>query len=84
MTDTAVQGEKTYLSKYEIISYIVGMASLSMFTGMVNNYQGDYWNNILKLSQQNQQIINTTVTIVGYVLGFFLSHFIDNFRGKKR
>lgn len=75
--------EEKYLSKYEMISYIIGMASLSMFTGMVNNYQGDYWNNILKLNQHNQQIINTVVTIVGYILGFFLSHFIDNFRGKK-
>ena len=36
-----------YIGRYEMISYIVGTCSLSAFMGLVNNYRGDYLNNVI-------------------------------------
>lgn len=77
------QEQKKYLSKKEIITYIIGASFYAMFTGMIGSYRSDYLNNILQLSEKNQQIINVITVVVGYALGFFVTHFIDNFRGKK-
>lgn len=71
-----------YIGRYEMISYIVGTCSLSAFMGLVNNYRGDYLNNVIMLSESNQQILNIVTTVVGYLLGFFAVNFIDNFRSK--
>ena len=49
---------------------------------LVNNYRGDYLNNVIMLSESNQQILNIVTTVVGYLLGFFSVNFIDNFRSK--
>lgn len=75
--------KKRHISSSEKVSYILGMSALFMFVGMINNYRGDYLNNIIRLSKSNQQILNIVTTVVGYLIGFFVTHYIDNYRGKR-
>lgn len=74
---------KKYISKYEFVSYIVGASMFALFMGVINSYRADYLNNILMLSEKNQKIINIVTVVVGYILGFFVTYFIDSFKGKK-
>lgn len=74
---------KTHISKYELTSYVLGTGFYSMFIGMITNYKSDYVNNIIKLNETNQQILNVIVALLGFVLGFGIMVFIDNFHGKR-
>lgn len=71
-----------YISRYEKVSYIIGTCSISAFIGLINNYRGDYLNNVIMLSESNQQILNIVTTVVGYLLAFFATYVIDNFRSR--
>lgn len=74
---------KTHISKYERTSYILGTSFYSMFIGMITNYKNDYINNIIKLNENNQQILNVIVAILGFAVGFGIMTFIDSFHSKK-
>ncbi len=74
---------KTHISKYELYSYVLGTGFYSMFIGMITNYKNDYVNNIIKLNETNQQILNVIVALVGFAVGFGIMTFIDNFHGKR-
>ncbi|MCX4362872.1 MAG: MFS transporter [Clostridia bacterium] len=74
---------KNHISKYELFSYVLGTGFYSMFIGMITNYKSDYVNNIIKLNETNQQILNVVVALVGFAVGFGIMTFIDNFHGKK-
>ena len=74
---------KNHISKYELFSYVLGTGFYSMFIGMISNYKSDYVNNIIKLNETNQQILNVVVALLGFVVGFGIMIFIDNFHGKK-
>nr|MDE7071427.1 hypothetical protein [Clostridia bacterium] len=74
---------KTHISKYELFSYVLGTGFYSMFIGMITNYKNDYVNNIIKLNETNQQILNVIVALVGFAVGFGIMTFIDNFHGKR-
>jgi len=79
----AVGQEKNYVGKSELVMYIAGTSFLAMLTDMVANYRGDYLNNILMVSENNQKTINMVVTVVAYLISFFVTYFIDNFKGKR-
>ncbi|MDE6870432.1 MAG: MFS transporter [Clostridia bacterium] len=74
---------KNHISKYELFSYVLGTGFYSMFIGMITNYKSDYVNNIIKLNETNQQILNVVVALLGFVVGFGIMVFIDNFHGKR-
>ncbi len=74
---------KNHISKYELFSYVLGTGFYSMFIGMITNYKSDYVNNIIKLNETNQQILNVIVALLGFVVGFGIMVFIDNFHGKR-
>lgn len=77
-----LDSSKKHISKYELTSYVLGTGFYSMFIGMITNYKNDYINNIIKLSETNQQILNVIVALVGFAVGFGIMTFIDNFHGK--
>ncbi|MDE7191113.1 MAG: MFS transporter [Clostridia bacterium] len=74
---------KNHISKHELFSYVLGTGFYSMFIGMISNYKSDYVNNIIKLNETNQQILNVVVALLGFVVGFGIMVFIDNFHGKR-
>ncbi|MDE6474072.1 MAG: MFS transporter [Clostridia bacterium] len=74
---------KNHISKHELFSYVLGTGFYSMFIGMITNYKSDYVNNIIKLNETNQQILNVIVALLGFVVGFGIMVFIDNFHGKR-
>lgn len=83
LTLESIDSSKKHISKTELFAYIVGTGFYGMFLGMINTYRTDYINNILQLSEKNQQIMNVVTIIVGFVVGFFIMSFIDNFHSKK-
>ncbi len=78
-----LDSRKNHISKYELFSYVLGTGFYSMFIGMITNYKSDYVNNIIKLNETNQQILNVIVALLGFVVGFGIMVFIDNFHGKR-
>ncbi len=74
---------KNHISKYELFSYVLGTGFYSMFIGMITNYKSDYVNNIIKLNETNQQILNVIVALLDFIVGFGIMVFIDNFHGKR-
>ena len=83
LTVESIDANKKHISKYELFSYVIGIGFYSMFTGMIFSYRSDYINNILLLSEANQSIMNVITTIMGFVTGFFIMSFIDNFHSKR-
>ena len=83
LTVESVDSSKKHISKYELFSYVIGIGFYAMFTGMIFSYRTDYINNILKLNETNQGIMNVITTIMGFVTGFFIMSFIDNFHSKR-
>ncbi|MDE7215537.1 MAG: MFS transporter [Clostridia bacterium] len=83
LTLESIDSSKKHISKTELIAYIVGTGFYGMFIGMITTYRTDYINNILQLSERNQQIMNVVTTIVGFAAGFFIMSFIDNFHSKR-
>ncbi|MDE5990534.1 MAG: MFS transporter, partial [Clostridia bacterium] len=83
LTRESIDSSKKHISNYELFSYVLGMGFYAMFTGMINTYRTDYINNIIQLSEKNQQIMSAITTIAGFVIGFFIMSFIDNFHSKR-
>ena len=83
LTAESVDSSKKHISKYELVSYVVGISFYSMFIGMINNYRADYVTNVIQLNETNQQIMNVVATIVTFIAGFFIMSFMDNFHSKR-
>ena len=75
--------DRKYVKPIEKWPFLIGMASYHMFLGMINSYRGDYINNVLMVTESNQQLINIIGTLLCYISGLFLTFIIDNTRTDK-
>ena len=85
MTNTAVntQNEKNVKMR-ELILYLAGVFFYTNMTGMVGSYRSAYLVNVLRLEENQTSLFNTLISVLGFVLNFFLVMYIDGRKmGKK-
>lgn len=82
MTETlsgAHPGNKEkFVGKGEFILYLVAVFFYTSMTGMLGSYRSAYLVNVLRLESSQTSFFNTVISIVPFVIHFFISMYIDN------
>ncbi|MBQ7740128.1 MAG: MFS transporter [Eubacterium sp.] len=75
---------KKYVKKSEFILYLIAVFFYTNMTGMVGNYRNAYIVNVLRLSDNMASLYNTLLSVIPFVLNFFIAMYIDGRKvGKK-
>lgn len=61
----------------EFILYLIGVFFYTNMTGMVGSYRNAYLVNVLRLSEDQATTFNTLVSVIGFILNFFIVMYID-------
>ena len=69
--------EKKYVKTKEFVLYLVAVFFYTMMTGAVGSYRSDYLVNVLSLSDDNVSLYNTLVSVIPFILNFFITMYID-------
>lgn len=78
MSDSVLsKKEKKYISGKEFILYLVAVFFYTMMTGVVGSYRNDYLVNVLALSDKSVGLFNTLVSVIPFILNFFIAMYID-------
>ena len=73
----AADTEKKYLSKKEWILYLVAVFFYTNMTGMIGSYRNAYIVNVLRLTDSQASLYNTLISVIPFVLNFFIAIYID-------
>ena len=76
------QDEK-FVGKSEFILYLVAVFFYTMMTGMIGSYRNAYLVNVLKVPSTMTATYNALISIIPFVLNFFIAAFIDSRKIKK-
>lgn len=68
----------------EFILYLIGVFFYTNMTGMVGSFRNAYLVNVLRLSENQTSLFNTLVSVIGFVLNFFIVMYIDGRKMGKR
>lgn len=71
------QNEKKHISNKEFILYLVAVFFYAMMTGTVDSYRSDYLINVLSLPDSSVSTFNTLVSVIPFILNFFIAMYID-------
>ena len=75
---------KKYVKSSEFILYLVAVFFYTNMTGMVGNFRNAYIVNVLRLSDSQASLYNTLLSLIPFVLNFFIAMYIDGRKvGKK-
>lgn len=77
MSEAVLQNDKKYLKKNEFILYLVAVFFYTMMTGVVGSYRSDYLINVLSLPENSVTLFNTLISVIPFVLNFFITMYID-------
>lgn len=69
--------DKKYVNTKEFILYLIAVFFYTDMTGMVGSYRNAYIVNVLKLTDNQASLFNTLVSIIPFVLNFFIAMYID-------
>ena len=83
ITPAAQAQEKKYVNIKEFIVYLFAVFFYTNMTGMVGSYRSAYLVNVLQLSSGEVSLFNILVNIIPFVLGFFITMYIDGRRPGK-
>ena len=70
--------EQKYVKKSELILYLVAVFFYTMMTGMIGSYRNAYLVNVLKVPSTNVSTYNLLISVIPFVLNFFIAMFIDS------
>ena len=73
-----------YLSKKEWILYLVAVFFYTNMTGMIGSYRNAYIVNVLRLTNDQASLYNTLISVIPFVLNFFIALYIDGRKVGKR
>ena len=84
--DNTVQNntEQKYVKKSEFILYLVAVFFYTNMTGMVGNFRNAYIVNVLRLSDSQASLYNTLLSVIPFILNFFIAMYIDGRKVGKR
>lgn len=78
MSQTVItQSNQKYLKPKEFVLYLVAVFFYTMMTGVVGSYRNDYLVNVLSLPDGTVSLFNTLVSVIPFVLNFFIAMYID-------
>ena len=78
MSETVLnEVDKKYLKPKEFVLYLVAVFFYTMMTGAVGSYRSDYLINVLSLPDNSVSLYNTLVSVIPFVLNFFIAMYID-------
>lgn len=85
MDNSAVLAQdKKYVGKSEYILYLLAVFFYTNMTGMVGNFRNAYIVNVLRLESSQTSLYNTLLSVIPFVLNFFIAMYIDGRKiGKK-
>lgn len=69
--------DKKNVKTYEFVWYLVAVFFYTNMTGMVGQYRNAYLVDVLKISSNQASLFNTLVSVVPFVLNFFIVMYID-------
>ncbi len=69
--------ENKYVKKSEFILYLVAVFFYTNMTGMIGSYRNAYIVNVLRLSDSSASLYNTLISVIPFILNFFLALYID-------
>lgn len=79
MAETVLnQGNQKHIKSREFILYLVAVFFYTMMTGAVGSYRSDYLINVLSLPDSSVSLFNTLISVIPFVLNFFIAMYIDN------
>ena len=78
MSSLATQNQETkHLKTKEFVLYLLGIFFYTCMTGMVGSYRNAYLVNVLKITDDEASLFNTLVSVIPFILSFFISMYID-------
>ena len=78
MAETVLnQGNQKHIKSREFILYLVAVFFYTMMTGAVGSYRSDYLINVLSLPDSSVSLFNTLISVIPFVLNFFIAMYID-------
>lgn len=78
MSESAVNTEnRKYVKASEFFLYLMAVFFYTNMTGMVGSYRNAYLVNVLHLESSQTSLFNTLVSIVPFILNFFITMYID-------
>lgn len=78
MSENAINTEnKKYVKTSEFVLYLMAVFFYTNMTGMVGSYRNAYLVNVLHLTNNQSSLFNTLVSIVPFILNFFITMYID-------
>ena len=75
--NTTLIQDKKHIKGKEFILYLVAVFFYTMMTGTVGSYRNDYLVNVLALPDNSVSLFNTLVSVIPFVLNFFIAMYID-------
>lgn len=75
---------KKYVNVKEFVLYLFAVFFYTNMTGMIGSYRSAYLVNVLRLSDSEVSLFNTLVSVIPFVLNFFITMYIDGRRAGKR
>ncbi len=72
-----VKEDKKYVKPSEFILYLVAVFFYTNMTGMIGSYRNDYLVNVLQIPSTRLSLYNTLISVIPFVLNFFIAMYID-------
>lgn len=69
--------DQKHIKMNEFIMYLVAVFFYTMMTGTVGSYRNDYLVNVLALPDSSVSLFNTLVSVIPFILNFFIAMYID-------
>ncbi len=76
--------DKKYVNVKEFVLYLFAVFFYTNMTGMIGSYRSAYLVNVLRLSDSQVSLFNTLVSVIPFILNFFITMYIDGRRAGKR
>ncbi len=78
-TNLSAENQK-HVRTSEFILYLIGVFFYTNMTGMVGSYRNAYLVNVLRLPENQTSLFNTLVSVIPFILNFFIVMYIDGRR----
>ena len=77
MSESQITKDKKCLKPSEFIAYLVAVFFYTNMTGMVGSYRNAYLVDVLKITEDQASLFNVLVSIIPFILNFFIAMYID-------
>ncbi len=76
-SSTISEENRKHLKTSEFVAYLVAVFFYTNMTGMIGSFRSAYLVNVLRLPSEQTSLFNTLVSIIPFILSFFIALYID-------